>query len=77
MTIGPARVVRRIAAGGGRQRYARELAAVLVVKACALLLIWQVWFADAPRDARREDVAARIVPATAPPATANERHARP
>ena len=31
MTIGPARVVRRIAAGGGRQRYARELAAVLVV----------------------------------------------
>jgi len=80
MTVGPARFVRRVVAAGGRARYARELTAVLIAKACALLLIWHVWFADGANGARHVDVAARIVPNTAPalPATpASERHAGP
>ena len=78
MTIGLAGLPRRAAAGGTGPRYARELVAVLVVKACALFVIWYLWFADAaPRDARPEATAAHIVPPAASPPSEIARHARP
>ena len=77
MRVGPARFVRRVFAAGGRHRYARELTLVLIVKAGALLLIWHVWFADGAHGARRDDVAARIVPVAVPAAPTSQRHAGP
>ena len=77
MTVGPARFVRRIVAAGGRHRYARDLALVLIAKVCALFLIWHVWFADGASVARPIDTAARIVPLPAPAAPAALRHAGP
>jgi len=78
MTIGLAGLPRRAAPGDTGPRYARELVAVLVVKACALLVIWYMWFADAvPRDARPEATAAHIVPPAATPPPETARHARP
>jgi len=78
MTVGPARFVRRVVAEGGRHRYARELALVLIAKVCALLVIWHVWFAEGASDARGHvDTAARIAPVAAPAAPTPLRHAGP
>jgi hypothetical protein len=43
------------------QRYAREIAVVLVVKSIALIVIWSIWFSGpARKDVGAERVAERV-----------------
>jgi hypothetical protein len=78
MTIAPAREPRdRGRPATGLARYAREIVVVLVVKAIAMVVIWNVWFAGSARNGVSADRVAERLYTSSPQAQEGATHARP
>ncbi len=81
MTSGDAQVAGREVPAAAERRLARRVAIVLLLKICALVAIWHVWFAAAPAaDVRGAATAAHVLRGDGGQSVAGaarEAHARP